>query len=105
MAEQQVRSNVGCPKNFSQPWSSGIKKVYITAETCVKFRQVKKGNGFASDDYTLQYLLNCNEKRCSSLRSYAAPVFGATLLQSSELRCSSPQCDCRPEFLRIVQPF
>ena len=34
------RTNVGCPKKFSQPWNSVMKRAYITAETCVKFCQV-----------------------------------------------------------------
>ena len=76
---------------FPSHGSSGIKRVYITVETCMKFHQVKKAKGFASDNCTLQYLLNCNEKRCSNLQSYG--------------RCSSPQRDCRPEFLCVVQPF
>ena len=75
------RSHVGRPKKFSQPWSSVMKRVYIMAETCVKLRQVKKTNGFASDECTLQYLSNCNG-------------------HSSSLRC-----DYRPEFLRVGQPF
>ena len=36
------RSNIGRPKKFSQLWSSVMKRVYITAETCMKFRQLKK---------------------------------------------------------------
>ena len=73
------RSHVGRPKKFSQPWSSVMKRVYITAETCVKFRQVKKANGFASDECTLQYLLNCNEKRCLELSAIATDDHGAAL--------------------------
>ena len=72
------RSHVGCPK-FSQPWSSVMKRVYITTETCVKFRQVKKANGFASDECALQYLLNCNEKRCLELSAIATDNHGAAL--------------------------
>ena len=68
------RSHVGCSKKFSQPWSSVMKRVYITAEMCVKFCQVKKANGFVSDECTLQYLLNCND-HCSSLRCDYHPEF------------------------------
>ena len=51
----------GRPKKFCRPWSSVMKRVYITAETCAKLREVKKAKGFTSDKCTLQYLLNCHE--------------------------------------------
>ena len=33
--------------------------MYITAETCMKFCQVKKANGLASDERTLKYRACC----------------------------------------------
>ena len=47
------RMNVGCPKKFSQPWNSVMKRIYITAGKCMKFHQLKKANGFHSDNCTL----------------------------------------------------
>ena len=55
MAEQHVASskalvsaNIERLKKFSQPWSSAMKRVYITAEMCAKFREVKKANVLAT---------------------------------------------------------
>ena len=55
MAEQHtassnalVSANIGHLKKFSLPWSSAIKRVNIIAETCVKFREVKKANVLAT---------------------------------------------------------
>jgi len=49
------------PKKFRRPWSSVMKRVYITAEICAKLCQVKKAKGFTSYKCTLRYLLNCYE--------------------------------------------
>ena len=105
MAEQHaasskalVSANVGRPKKLSQPCSSAMKRVYITAETCAKFREVKKANGFASDECTLQYLLNCNKKRYLQVSAIATDDPGATpppppaspLQLYSPVLCSTP---------------
>ena len=92
------RSHVGRSKKFSQSRGSVMKRVHITAETCVKFCQVKKANGFASYECTLQYLLNCNKKRCLQLSAIATDDHGATppvtsaspLLFYTPVLCSTP---------------
>ena len=46
------RMNIGCPKKFSQPWNSVMKRINITAGKCMKFRQLKKANRFHINDST-----------------------------------------------------
>ena len=63
-------SIIGRPKKFCRAWSSVMKRLYISAETCAKLRQVKKAKGFTSDECTIRYLLNC----CEEILAIAANV-------------------------------
>ena len=80
MAEQHAASsnalvpaNIGRLKKFSLPWSSAIKRVYIIAEMCAKFREVKKANVLVTS-----VLFSIFFKRYLQLSPIAADDPGAT---------------------------
>lgn len=58
MATSAYRTSVGRPKRFSQSWNSVMKRIYVTEEVLLEFRDLKNSGGFASDDLTLRYLLS-----------------------------------------------
>ena len=75
----------------------------------MKFHQLKKANGFPSDNCTLQYLLNCNEKRCLQLSTDnhdAAPPPPNPLSLGIPVMCSmllrTPAISTRYDILHYV---
>ena len=84
------RTNVGHLKKFTQPWNNVMKRIYITAGNYMKFCQLKKANGFPSDDCTFQHLLNFNEGTCLQLSTvYNQHVYNLLSL-GTPVMCSTP---------------
>ena len=86
-------SIIGRPKKFCRPWSSVMKRLYISAETCAKLRQVKKAKGFTSDECTIRYLLNCYEEISAiATKDPAAtpPPAGSSSSLYTPVMCSTP---------------
>ena len=51
------KSTRGRPKKFQQPWTTMMKRIYISEKSWMDFRKLKETNRFDSDDITMQYLL------------------------------------------------
>ena len=58
MAASAYKTSVGQLKRFSQSWSSIMKRIYVTEEVLLEFRDMKNSGSFASDDSSLHYLLS-----------------------------------------------
>jgi len=52
-APSVYRTTVGWPKRFSQPWNFIMKRIYVSEEALLQFRDLKKLGSFASDDSAL----------------------------------------------------
>ena len=72
----------------------------------MKFHQLKKANGFPSDNCTLQYLLNYNEKRCLQLSTdnhdAAPPPLNPLSLGILVMRSRTPAISTRYDILHYV---
>jgi len=57
------RTTVGWPKRFSQPWTSIMKRIYVSEGTLLELCEFKKSSDFTSDESDIQYLLNQHRLR------------------------------------------
>ena len=84
------KSTRGRPKKFPRPWNSVMKRIYISEDSWMAFRELKVTGGFSSDDVTLQFLLqkhkvaeeqslqrnlSCSNSPIASAPSPIAPVY------------------------------
>ena len=103
------KSTRGFPKKFPQPWNSVMKRIYISEDSWVAFRELKVISGFSSDDSTLQFLLQkhkvAEEQSLErNLSCSNSPVASASLPIAPVLRpinCSTPSTSCTHRYPRI----